>query len=62
MFDQLTDQCMAVLEDTEACAQNEDCPLRGGTYNNFAQQMRDDRDEVIIIRDAMTELGAWKAE
>ena len=49
---------MAVLEDTEVCAQNEDCPLCEGTYNNFAQQMRDDKDEVILIRDAMTELSS----
>ena len=61
-FDQLTDQCMTILEDTEACVQHEDCPLCEGTYNSFAQQMRDDRDEVILIRDAVTILGAWKAE
>ena len=55
-FNQLTDQFMTMLEDTEACSHDEDCPVREGTYNNFAQQMRDDRDDVIL------ELGAWKAE
>ena len=61
VLERLTEQCMAVLDDTEECAQDEDYPMREGTYNIYTKQMRGDRDGVIVIRDAMNELGAWKA-
>ena len=61
-FDQLTDQCMTILEDTEACVQDEDSPMREGTYTIFVQCMKEDRDICSVFRDAMTELGAWNAE